>query len=469
MKKSKRIMGLTVVLAVICAATGILTRYEEKKEEIQNSDAIVLALPTEEIVTLSWEDTQNTFSFCKKEDVWYYEADAAFPVSTEKIEQILSYFEAVGASFTIEEVEDESMYGLDKANCTIRLETEEQTYELRLGDFSKMDEKRYADIGDGNVYLLSEDPKDILAAELSEVMQQDSIPDWDYITGISVEGAVECNITYQTDNMISYSSEDVYVMEQNGEIQPLDTSLVTNYLYTVSTLNLKDYVTYDADEEQLEQYGLAEPELTIEISYVYTGENKEDVKEVCTLYIGQDQEELQRALEAEQKEEKSIPNVTKYVRVGTSDIVYELSEDAYETLTAVSYDDLRHKEVLWAEQDQIIQIDVTLEQETYSFTVEENKKERIWYYAEEEMDMTEFLDCLYAMEADTFTKELSKEKEEVSVIIYLDNEQFPQVEIICYRYDGTYCLVAVNGESTSLVERTAVSEWIETVWTLVLG
>lgn len=453
MKKSKRIIGLSVVLAMLCAATGILTKYEEKKEEIQNSDAIVLAVPTEEIVTLSWEDTQDAFSFYKKEDVWYYEEDEAFPVSTEKIEQILSYFEEVGVSFTIEEVEDESMYGLDEAVCTIQIGTEEKTYEVRLGNFSKMDEKRYADIGDGRVYLLAEDPKDVLATELSEVILQDTIPDWDYITGISVEGAVECNITYQADNTISYSSEDVYVLEQNGETQPLDTSLVTNYLYTISTMKLKDYVTYDVTEEQLQQYGLEEPELTIAISYVYTGKDKEDVKEVCTLHIGQDQEESEAA----------------YVRVGDSDLVYRLSDDVYETLTAVSYDDLRHKEVLWADQDKVTQIDVTLEQETYSFTSIEEGKERVWYYAEEAIDITDVMERLYDLEADTFTEELPKGKEEVSFTIYLDEEQFPQVEITCYRYDGTYCLVTINGESTSLVERTAVSEWIETVWAVVLG
>ena len=50
-----------------------------------------------------------------------------------------------------------------------------------------------------------------------------------------------------------------------------------------------------------------------------------------------------------------------YIRAGDSRIVYRVSEDIVSALMAVSYDDLRHKEVLTAAFGDINQIDVSLD------------------------------------------------------------------------------------------------------------
>ena len=57
---------------------------------------------------------------------------------------------------------------------------------------------------------------------------------------------------------------------------------------------------------------------------------------------------------------------------------------------------------------------------------------------------------------------------EIGLTVYLDNENFSQVQIKLYRYDGSRCLAAVDGESVSLVERTAVVDLIEAVHAIVL-
>lgn len=72
------------------------------------------------------------------------------------------------------------------------------------------------------------------------------------------------------------------------------------------------------------------------------------------------------------------------------------------------------------------------------------------------------------MAAGEFTNERSSQKEEIGLTIHLDNKNFPLVEIKLYRYDGSRCLAAVDGESVSLVERTAVVDLIETVHAIVL-
>lgn len=117
MKRSRRLVILLGLLLAACAATFGVIRYEEHKEVIRNSDAIVLEIDSDAVQTLSWEYGAETLAF-HKEDTWLYDGDAAFPVDEEKIQERLELFRAFGVSFIIEDVEDYGQYGLDKPICT---------------------------------------------------------------------------------------------------------------------------------------------------------------------------------------------------------------------------------------------------------------------------------------------------------------------------------------------------------------
>lgn len=472
MKRSKRFIALVAVLVVLCAATFALTKYEKNQEAIQNSDAVILEIPVESVESVSWKFSDEGLAFHKEEDGWLYDEDEAFPVSEEKITNILSHFEAFEVSFVIENVEDYSQYGLDNPEGTINLTTDEQTYELKLGDFSKMDEQRYVDIGDGNVYLASVDPTDYMQTELSNMILHDETLDFENIVDIQYTGSETYTITYAEESAASYSKEDTYFTEIEGEMVPLDTETVTTYLDTMESLSLTNYVSYDATEAELSSYGLADPELSVTVNYTYTDEEDQEISDSFVLHIGQNQEELKEAQEAETKGEEDIPEVTKYVRVGDSQIIYILDDASYEILSAASYDELRHNEVFWADSDTMTQIDITLEGKEHVLTSEideDDEETRVWYYGEEKIDISELRTALKTLMADCFTDETSSQKEEISLTIHLDNENFPQVTVQLYRYDGKTCLAVVDGESISLVERSSVMELVEAVQAIVLN
>lgn len=153
MKRSKRLGILLGVLAVACVITFGVIRYEEKKEQISNSEDIILNINSEDVTALSWEYDDTSLSFHKDED-WVYDDDENFPVSETKINELLSIFESFTASFIIEEVDDFDQYGLEEPTCTINIETSEDSYQITLGNYSTMDSKRYVSIDDGNVYLV---------------------------------------------------------------------------------------------------------------------------------------------------------------------------------------------------------------------------------------------------------------------------------------------------------------------------
>ncbi len=513
MKRYKTLGILVGVLVVICIATLFVSRYEQKQEQIKNSDAVILEIPSDTVTALSWEYTgESGLAFHKGEDGWRYDEDDAFPVSEDKVMDILSHFEAFGVRFVIENVEDYSQYGLDKPGCTLHISTEAETYTLKLGDFSKMDEQRYVDIGDGNVYLVGEDPMDYVDASLSSMIKNDDITGFENVVDIRFEGKENYTINRMEDSSLSYSDADVYFAQQDGKFLPLDKAAVTQYLNTMISLDLADYVTYNATEEELAAFGLDDPELSVTVNYTYTDQESKDdgqIADVCVIHISQNPEERKKAQEAEEKGE-TAEAVSKYVRVGDSQIVYKLDDVDYGILSGASYDDLRHKEVFWADFDDVYQIDITLEDTLHTLVSWQNEDdETVWRFqeaaeeateetagetvdvteeteasgetepseeteaaeeAEEKvLDLTDFKDALNAFSADSFTAEKPAGKEEIRLTLYLDNESFPKVEIVLYRYDGTSCLAVVDGESVSLVPRSSVMELVEAVQTFVLN
>lgn len=349
MKRSRRLVILLGLLLAACAATFGVIRYEEHKEVIRNSDAIVLEIDSDAVQTLSWEYGAETLAF-HKEDTWLYDGDAAFPVDEEKIQERLELFRAFGVSFIIEDVEDYGQYGLDKPICTIRLSTADETWEILLGNYSSMDSQRYVSVGDGNVYLVQNDPLDYFDASLSDMIDHDETPDFDKVTGIRFAGTESYSITYEEDSGNTYCEEDVYFAERAGSLLPLDTSRVDAYLQKISGLSLTDYVTYNATAEELEACGLDTPELTVTVDYTYEDEARNEITQTFALQISRDPEKQKAAEEASDQEEGTDEEeITAYARVGDSRIVYRITANEYKALMDASYDALRHLEVLSAD------------------------------------------------------------------------------------------------------------------------
>lgn len=471
MSRSKKLCVLLGLLAAVCGATLILLQMEEQKEKIKNSEDVILELPWESVTALSWEQDGKTLSF-HKDNTWLYDEDETFPVSEERIQELLAQFEAFGVSFIIEDVEDYGQYGLDDPVCTIDLEAGEESWQIQLGDYSKMDSKRYVSIGDGNVYLVNDDPLDLFDTTLNRMIDNDDIPYWDHVSEIKFEGEETYSAVYQEDSGNTYSSEDVYFVRKDGKDAPLDTSRVNSYLWLIRSMDLNNYVSYNATEEKLAQYGLDDPDLTVAVDY--TAENKDGDEEPGTfvLHISRDLETKQAAEQAERdglEEDDEEELSAAYVRVGDSKIIYEISGDRYEELMAAFYNDLRHQEIFWADFDEVYQIDVSLEGTDYTITSEKDGDERVWSYQEEEQDITDFQNALLSLRADSFTNEKPTGKEEIRFTLHLENENCPKVSVKLYRYDGDLCLAEVDGKSVSLVRRSYAVDLIEAVQAIVLN
>lgn len=82
MKRYKRVAVLLAVLALACAATFAVSRYEQHKEQIAESGETVLAIDPDAVTALSWTVGDESLAFHKDES-WLYDADEAFPAEVD--------------------------------------------------------------------------------------------------------------------------------------------------------------------------------------------------------------------------------------------------------------------------------------------------------------------------------------------------------------------------------------------------
>lgn len=473
MNKSKKLSILLGVLVVLCTATFAIMHHEEEVERIRCGGVTILAVPPEDVSTFSWSHGEETLSFHRDNTgTWHWDEDNAFPVNENAMEQYLEKFKNFAVTFIIEDVTDFNQYGLTEPKCTIRFTTEESEYTIFLGDYSKMDSQRYVSIGDGNAYLVGIDPLEDFQVTIRDMIQNDSVPDYDQVTSVQFHGLVDYTIDYEKESTKSYCDDDVYFTDE----LPLDTTQVNSYLYDIEHLSLTNYATYNATQKELESFGMVDPELTVSVNYIT---DAEDVTGSFTIYISRDPAAVQKA-EAAEDEDIDIPC---YLRINNSPIVYEISQTLYDTLSKASYNDLRHRDLLPADFADITQIDIHLGGEDYTLTtaleeISEDGEVTVatpkdgeihWYYHGEEITIDKLKSAISRLRADSFTDEMPEGEEEVSVVFYLDNENFPTVSLELYRNDGTSCLAVVDGNPTALVTRSSVVDFTESILAIVLG
>ncbi len=240
-----------------------------------------------------------------------------------------------------------------------------------------------------------------------------------------------------------------------------------SYLSGIENLTLDNYMTYQAGTEDLSQYGLDAPELTVTVTYT-PEEDEEGESQTFTLHISRSPEERAAAENDTASEEDEEEEITAYARVGDSEIVYQITGESYEKLIAAGYDDLRHKEALTADFTQVTGLDITLEGSVYNLTSEGSGEDKTFRFGEEEVDVADLQSALEGLTADSFTQEEPTQKEEIALTVYLDSEVHPSVQIQLYRYDGENCLAVIDGEPVSLIPRSAVVDLIEAVNAIVL-
>ncbi len=485
MKRGKKLGILLAALVVLCGAAALATQLsKDSAQATEEEEAVtILEVDSSQVTQLSLEYTES-LSFDYDGESWTYTEDEDFPLDESYLEGMMDALSALEATKTIEDVEDYDQYGLEEPTCTVTVEADSQVV-LTIGDESSSGESLYVSIGDGNVYMVDVALLDSFAYGLYDLVDMESIPSMSDVVSLTVEAQGQSmELVYLEDSGLAYSDSYVWFLSTQDGYVTLDTELTETLLSTFTGLSWDSCVAYDA--QNLSEYGLDDPVATVTVVYTLT-------TEVETNETDDDGNAITETVESEESFVLEIGDYADsgcYARIAGSSMVYLVDATVSDMALYTTSEDLLPDDILLMDWDNVTSVDVSLDGETYTFLKEtvlvedsdedtdedsdedsesEETYETVWTVDGEEVDGASIWDALDALESTGSGSDLSTDRTvEISLIIYQDNESYPQVELTFYQYDSSNCLVSLNGEARLFVARSDIVSLTELVNEAVL-
>ena len=441
MKRQKNLLILLGVLAGLCAVILLVTGVQKHIDKITTVDKDIVDLDTDSVTKISWTSGGKTLTYEKTDDVWRQSDDAAFPVNQEKLQELLQRFALLNAGFEIDDVQDYGQYGLDSPEVTVTLTTADGDTVVKFGSYSTMDSKRYVTLGDGEVYLISDDVAGELSTDRDEYLCADSVPAYDTITGITAAGETTFTAQYLPDATPLYTDTYDYYAVDGDSYTALSTQKIKDFLSNMAALPTDDYATYRASQENLADYGMDTPTVTYTVQYT---QDKTDGG--FTLALGKKGDAC-------------------YARMNDSEIIFKLTEEEYNDLTATDADALRPDEALSLDWDAVKSMAFTVDGTTYTV---EHKGDNFTINGDE-VDFDAVKQAVDGLKISEYNRETTDKKQEIAFTITLDNKEHPELTVTIQQYDGENCLVTLNGTTLGFASRSNVVSLTEAVNAITLG
>lgn len=181
MKKQKKQLIIMVVflgfLIVAYFALGAYNDAQANKDEDEKETIVVTDLDVDEVVAFSYNYEEENNSFTKSEEVWNYDADAAFDVDESLIEDMISDACSITAQEYFDSYESLDNYGLDTPQQTVSMTfSDGSEVKLLLGDYNDIIGYYYLMVeGDDKLYLVNStlaNAIDVSYADLEYVVEE---------------------------------------------------------------------------------------------------------------------------------------------------------------------------------------------------------------------------------------------------------------------------------------------------------
>ncbi len=298
MKKNKNILllaGLLLILIGIYVGLQSWNKNKEKQEAKKAEEETIYPVEAEEITEICYTDGENTMSFQKEDDTWYYEADKEIPMNQDTIQGIadtVMELTAVRELKTPDALED---YGLTEPQYTLWYTEGGEENALYVG--SATEENFYLTVNDsGKVYVENGGLVYAMLFDLAEVVGQDEVP------SIGSGNLKQVNVTKNGETVSYTEEEDLAQLAGGFGVLALDTC-----------------VDYHVTEEKLAEYGLDEENRIIATATYIVSDSEEEETKTFTVYIGNE-----------------IDDENQYVMVEGSKMVYQVSQSVVGNMIEVS-------------------------------------------------------------------------------------------------------------------------------------
>ena len=160
MKRQKRLIILSGVL-VVCVAGAVIVSRIDFEEKMTGTETTIV------------------------------------DVDQELLDEIAENLSNITSDKMVEEVQSLGVYGLSEPQYNITAETEDETYEIAVGDETFSDGEVYISIGDDYVYLTDAGLIDDISYSLLDCVQKEEIPEMESISSVSVNNEDTLDIILQ--------------------------------------------------------------------------------------------------------------------------------------------------------------------------------------------------------------------------------------------------------------------------------
>lgn len=458
MKRQKKMIILLGVLAVCVAGTAAVSQidFEEKMSETETA---IIDIDSADITRLAWKYEEEA-AFVRQDGAWKYEADDKMAVDQELLDEIAENLSQITSDKMVEEVQALSVYGLSDPSYSITVETEDETYEIQIGDETFSDGEVYISIGDDYVYLTDAGLVDEISYSPLDCVQKEEIPEMESISSISVENQESLEMVYKENSGYCYSDAYTYYLKDGEDYRNLDNEKGESTFSSLSEFSWEECADYYAEDSELGNYGLKEPAAEVSIVYTPSQEEEEEEKE----------EEEETDEEQEFSYQVGTANDTYYARLTDSNIIYTISQEVYDAAVNASYEELKPDEVILLDWSTVDSIDIEFDGNVYSVDVENGgEDDAVYTFNDSEITFDDILEEISEITiSEDQEAELSDNKEELSLTFRRNTEENPTVELVFYQYDGSYCISVLNGQETNCVDRQAVVDLKEAVNSVIL-
>lgn len=475
MKRERKLMILSGVL-VVCVVGAVVVSRIDFEEKMTGTETTIVDVDSADITYLAWNYEDDQMAFTREDGEWTYETDAKMSVDQELLDEIAENLSDITSDKMVEEVQSLSVYGLSDPAYNITIKTEDDTWEIAVGDETFSDGEVYISNGDDYVYLTDSGLVDDISYSLLDCVQKEEIPEMESISRVKIENENTLNIVYKENAGYCYSDAYTYYLKDGDTYTNLDNTETEDIFTTLSDFSWEECVDFYADDPELNSYGLKDPDAVVAVTYQPVAEEEDsDDSDEST------EETDDESSEKNQKFEYQVGTADDkyYAKLTDSDIVYTISEDVYNAAVNASYDSLKPDEVILLDWDTVDSIEIELDGNVYTVDVEKDGDEEYQCtLSDVEIEFGEVLDQILdiSIAEDSGDEEnvpeeepsLSNNKSELKLTFHRNTDEYKTVELEFYQYDGSYCISVLNGEEMNYTDRSPVVDLKEEINSVIL-
>jgi hypothetical protein len=343
-----------------------------------------------------------------------------------------------------------ALYGLDHPSNKITVTAGSVEKVITLGDANSATGDYYMSVeGKDDIYTVDSTFYNLFSNSILKMASRETLPGIlvDDIMSFSVDcpdGRILFEKSLLTLGEDNNSTGAWTVQEQNGAVMEADPEQVTLVLTQVMKLRYEEMTAYQPTKEELDFYGLSDPEAVLEMIYM------KDHQKKYVIRIGLEADDF------------------RYVYAENGQGIYKVKSSSLDPLLHLSSDDFLSLYIAPVKPEELQKIEISWESGHIEFEKRMTDGKQTRYYCNgneiEQREFNSFSYPLYAFAAEKRVSDVSDQLKQESALTLKYTRMSGTKEDLFVEmipYDQNYYAAKVNGKAVLLVNRQKVNGLME--------